>query len=131
MVIEKINTLAFGNILPFKDYYPKVEYSEVNFFQNTDPMLELNLHQNYFACELNCVISRFYSTAMYIDCRQVAIVDSEALELLTEWSERLREGGGSLKLASLNDVCSDILMVTRLIHVLNVVEDVKQAVTGS
>ncbi len=31
------------------------------------PILESNLNQNYFACDLNCVFSRFNSTAIYLN----------------------------------------------------------------
>ena len=63
-----------------------------------------------------------------VDCRQVKAMDSEALELLVEWHEKLSDGGADLKLSNLNDVCSDILVVTRLIHVLGVCADIKDAV---
>lgn len=66
--------------------------------------------------------------AVVVDCRQVSLLDSEALELITEWHGKLQESGGKLALSNLNDVCSDILVVTRLIHLLNVHEDVRQAV---
>jgi hypothetical protein len=36
-----------------------------------------------------------------------------------------------LKLAELNDVCSDILLVTRLVNTLTVSQDIKQAVGGA
>jgi len=65
-----------------------------------------------------------------IDCRHVKTMDSEALELLTEWHVKLQENRGTLKLANLNDVCSDILVVTRLIHVLSIHADIRQAVQG-
>jgi anti-sigma B factor antagonist len=63
-----------------------------------------------------------------LDCRQVALMDSEALQLLVEWDTTLREGGGALKLSNLNEVCSDIFVVTRLVHVLTLFDDLKQAV---
>lgn len=66
--------------------------------------------------------------AVVIDCRQLSVMDSVALELLTEWHRKLQEKGGELKLTNLNDVCSDILMATRLLHVLNVCQDIKQAI---
>ncbi len=65
-----------------------------------------------------------------VDCRQVKAMDSKALELLVEQHRRLSDGGGSLRLAHLNDVCTDILMVTRLIHVLTVHEGLDGAVQG-
>ncbi len=65
-----------------------------------------------------------------IDGRQVGAMDSEALEALIDWHHRLRDADGGLKLANLNDVCVDILMVTRLVHVLDVCEDISQATQG-
>ena len=35
-------------------------------FNHYYPILELNLQLNYFACELNCVFSRFNRTAIYM-----------------------------------------------------------------
>jgi len=36
-------------------------------FNDNYPIHESNLHQNYFACELNCVASRYNSTAIYLN----------------------------------------------------------------
>jgi anti-anti-sigma factor len=66
--------------------------------------------------------------AAVIDCQKVSAMDSAALELLKTWHQNFRSNGGTLKLASLNDVCSDILMVTRLNHVFNVCDSVEHAV---
>jgi anti-anti-sigma factor len=62
-----------------------------------------------------------------LDCRQVRAMDSEALDVLMTWHNTLKDGGGGLKLCHLNDVCADILMATRLVHVLSVFSDLKQA----
>jgi anti-anti-sigma factor len=66
--------------------------------------------------------------SVILDCRQVKAMDSNALELLLEWHEKLHSMGGSLKLCDLNDVCSDILIATRLVHIFSVYDDVKHAV---
>ena len=63
-----------------------------------------------------------------LDARRVAVVDSEALELLLEWHHKLQECRGILKLVSLTDTCGDILTATRLVHVLNVYEDIQKAI---
>lgn len=63
-----------------------------------------------------------------IDCRQVAAMDSVALEVLKSWHETFRDSDGWLKLANLNDVCTDIMMVTRLSHTLDIRDSVEQAV---
>jgi anti-anti-sigma factor len=62
-----------------------------------------------------------------LDCRLVKALDSEALQLLMAWQEKLQTTGGRLTLANLNDVCTDIMVVTRLVHVLNIVDDLKDA----
>jgi len=46
-----LGSLAAEKFVQLKDDYPK---------------LESNLHQNYFACEPNCAISRFNSSARYL-----------------------------------------------------------------
>ena len=38
--------------------------------------------------------------AVVLDLRQVNVLDSAALELLTEWHQKLDQGGGMLKLAT-------------------------------
>ena len=63
-----------------------------------------------------------------IDCRAVKLMDSEALVLLVESHEKLRANRAELRLAHLNDVCSDILTVCRLIHVFVVCDDIHQAI---
>ncbi len=62
-----------------------------------------------------------------LDLRAVALMDSEALELLVAFHERLRAKQGELRLVHLNDVCSDILTVSRLVHTLVVREEIGQA----
>jgi anti-sigma B factor antagonist len=63
-----------------------------------------------------------------LDCSLVKAIDSEGLELLVRLHETLRLEGGRLKLCTLNDVCSHILVAVRLVHILSVYDDVKQAV---
>jgi anti-anti-sigma factor len=62
-----------------------------------------------------------------LDCKSVACVDSEALELLVRMHEHLRDRGNVLKLIGLNDVCRDIFVATRLVH-LHVYEDIHEAI---
>ncbi len=63
-----------------------------------------------------------------LDCRAVAFMDSAALELLVDFHEKLRANQGELRLTHLNDVCSDILTVSRLVHALVVCEGISQAI---
>ena len=72
-----------------------------------------------------------HAPAIVLDCNAVAVLDSEALELLVEWHDKLSAVGGSLKLVNLNEVCSDILVATRLIHVFVVYDDMQKAVGGA
>ena len=62
-----------------------------------------------------------------LDCKAVNYMDSEALELLVRMHEELRNRGCVLKIIGLNDVCRDIFVATRLIH-LDVYEDIHEAI---
>ena len=62
-----------------------------------------------------------------LDCKAVGYMDSEALELLVHMHEELRNQGNLLKIIGLNDVCRDIFVATRLIH-LHVYEDIHEAI---
>jgi anti-anti-sigma factor len=62
-----------------------------------------------------------------LDCKDVTFMDSEALELLVRMHEELRNRGSVLKIITLNDVCRDIFVATRLIH-LHVYEDIHEAI---
>ena len=68
-----------------------------------------------------------HAPRIVLDCRSVAFMDSAALELLVEFHEKLRARQGELRLTHLNDVCSDILTVSRLVHTLVVCEGIGQA----
>lgn len=65
--------------------------------------------------------------ALVLDCKAIQFMDSEALEKLVELHDKLLAKGGDLKIAGLNTLCRDILMVTRLINVFNVYADVPEA----
>ena len=69
-------------------------------------------------------------TEIILDCKQVSLVDSTALELLLQTHAELRSKGGALKIVGLNEVCRDILLVTRLINVLFVYKDIHEAITS-
>lgn len=66
-------------------------------------------------------------TDIILDCKAVAYMDSEALELLVRMHEELRNRGNRFKIIGLNDVCTDIFVATRLIH-LYVYEDIHEAI---
>jgi anti-anti-sigma factor len=63
-----------------------------------------------------------------LNLERVALVDSEGLEALLEIHNDLERAGRALKLIGLNDVCKDILVVTRLLNVLHVYNDLHAAV---
>ena len=67
-------------------------------------------------------------TQIILDCKYVELMDSAALELLIEAHGKLRERGGMLKIVGLNDVCSDILVVTRAVNTLFVYKDIQEAI---
>lgn len=66
-------------------------------------------------------------TDIILDCKAVAYLDSEALQLLVRMHEELRSRGNLLKIIGLNDVCLDIFVATRLIY-LNVYTDMHEAI---
>jgi len=67
------------------------------------------------------------TSKVVLDCQAVAFMDSAGLELLVEFHEKLRANRGEFRLTHLNDVCSDILTVSRLVHTLVVCEGINQA----
>ena len=67
------------------------------------------------------------TSKVVFDGRAVAFMDSAALELLVEFREQLHADQRELRLTHLNDVCSDILTVSRLVHTLVVCEGISQA----
>jgi len=66
-------------------------------------------------------------TRIIIDFKTTAFIDSRALELLLQLQNTLKTRGGTLKITGLNAVCRDILLATRLVNVLNVYEDIAEA----
>lgn len=65
---------------------------------------------------------------LILDCKRVSLMDSEVLELILKVHEDLEARGGALKLAELNDVCRDIMTVTRLTAILNIHADLGSAI---
>ena len=61
-----------------------------------------------------------------LDCKAISYMDSEALELVVYMHEELRNRGNLLKIIGLNEVCRDIFVATRLIH-LHVYQDIHEA----
>lgn len=69
-----------------------------------------------------------HAPRVVLDCGAVAYMDSAALELLVESHEKLNALRGELRLTHLNEVCSDILIASRLVHTLTVSGDIRQAI---
>lgn len=67
-------------------------------------------------------------TTIIIDCKSVEFLDSKALEMLTRVHEELKNHGGVLKIVNLNVICRKILIVTRLINIFHIYEDIPGAV---
>jgi len=63
-----------------------------------------------------------------LDLKLVPFLDSKALELLLAVHEQLHELAGGLKIIGLNELCRDILLSTRLIHVFHLYDDLHQAI---
>ena len=70
-------------------------------------------------------------TDIILDCKHVELMDSAALELLIQTHNVLNDRGGTLKIIGLNDVCQDILLVTRVINELLVYKDIQEAIKDS
>jgi anti-anti-sigma factor len=66
-----------------------------------------------------------------LDCKHVDLMDSAALEFFIQTHKDLNDRGGSLKVIGLNDVCHDILLVTRVINELFVFKDIQEAIKNS
>jgi anti-anti-sigma factor len=69
-------------------------------------------------------------TEIILDCNQVDLMDSAALELLNKTHEELKQKGGALKIIGLNKVCQDILLATRMINILFVYKNIHEAITN-
>ena len=65
-----------------------------------------------------------------LDCKSVPFMDSKALELILEMHDELKKQGGTLKLININAVCRDIFIVTRLINVFHIYDDIHKAIRG-
>ena len=59
-------------------------------------------------------------TEIVLDLKAVPYIDSEGLEFLVLMNDELRERGGILKIISMNAVCKDIMVATRLINAMHV-----------
>jgi anti-anti-sigma factor len=68
-------------------------------------------------------------TELILDCKNIAFLDSAALELLIQTHTDLISRGGALKIIGLNDVCRDILLATRIINLLFVYKDMHEAIS--
>jgi anti-anti-sigma factor len=75
-------------------------------------------------------VSKGHKPETILELKRVPLMDSAALEMLLDLHEALRQRGGALKIIGATDVCRDILLVTRLIHVLHVYDDLNQAVSA-
>jgi len=69
-----------------------------------------------------------YKNKIILDCKGISFIDSEGLELLVRIDEKLRRGGGILKILGLNAVCRDIFIATRLINIFHVYKDIYEAI---
>lgn len=65
-----------------------------------------------------------------LDFKAASFIDSQGLEFLLFMHETLVNSGGVLKIASVNAVCRDILVVTRLINLFHVYADLSEALRG-
>jgi anti-anti-sigma factor len=92
-------------------------------------LLESITYQNCAEIEarLQAVIGR-NQIALILECKDVGYLDSTALEMLLRMQEVLKERGCQMKIVSLNAVCRDILLATRLINQVHVYPNVQEAI---
>ncbi len=95
-------------------------------------LLTLNKSLTFQNCdELSTLFKKSISPhepEIILCCKSVEYLDSEALNLLVQMHETLAKQGGMLKIISLNDVCRDILFVTRLLNVFHVYKNINDAI---
>lgn len=65
---------------------------------------------------------------LVFDLDSVPFIDSMGLEMLQDTSSALSRSGGEMRLASLNDVCFDILLATRMHSFVYISKDADEAV---
>jgi len=70
-------------------------------------------------------------TEVILDCKAVRFMDSSVLELLVRVHHDLNANGGVLKIIGLNENGRDIFYATRLANVLNVFNDIHEAIRHS
>jgi anti-anti-sigma factor len=95
-------------------------------------LLESITYQNCADIEarLQAVIGR-NQIALILECKEVGYLDSTALEMLLRMQDVLRERGCQMKIVSMNPVCRDILLATRLINQFYVYPNVQEAIRGT
>jgi anti-anti-sigma factor len=107
---------------------PKISVAKVG-THTVVSLLESITYQNCADIEarLQAVIGR-NQIALILECKEVGYLDSTALEMLLRTQETLQDRGCQLKIVSLNAVCRDILIATRLINQLHVYPDMQEAI---
>ena len=66
-------------------------------------------------------------TKVIIDFSSVSFIDSKGLEMLLDYLDLSMKVGGSIKIASPNQICSDIFRVTRLSNFFEVYKEIDDA----
>ena len=69
-----------------------------------------------------------HKTEIILDLKSVSHIDSDALELLVQMDEELKNRGGMLKIVNANDLCKDIFLATRLMNTLQIYQDIHTAI---
>ena len=107
---------------------PKIAVAKVG-THTVVSLLESVTYQNAGDIEarLQAVIGR-NQIALILECKEVGFLDSAALEMLLRTQGVLQERGCQMKIVSLNAVCRDILIATRLINQLHVYPDMQEAI---
>ncbi len=91
--------------------------SEALNHENAESLLEMIANQSFSGQPM-----------VVLDLSNVPLVDSAGLEALLDVQQNLREASGTLKLAGLTPLCTDVFRITGLSERFEIYADTKQAV---
>ncbi|MFH1841902.1 MAG: STAS domain-containing protein [bacterium] len=100
------------------------EYGVAVYLTPDGPLVEENLPA--FEQTVSAARER-EGSQLVVDMKHVHTLDSKGLEFLHDLSIELREAGGSLRLASPNALCAEILSLTDLDQTIPVFADIESA----
>ena len=73
-------------------------------------------------------ITEMNNDDLVLDFKRVSFIDSSCLGALVAITKKIRESGGDIKIANLNDDVRSIFQITRLDKIFDIHENIEQAV---